>query len=497
MTDLPSTSVWSTIGSVFLDLLEGASPISVVDPDPTMLTPLPSVLGGAAADLAAQAAEPQAFLELLRAKAHYFLLPAALVEQIRDVSSGVMFAGVGVPSPAPVSTTVLLGADMPAYLTVLGAELGRGISNSNPGPLGELYGELCRVWLQIAAGEPRKALQDAGISQYQNAATADGGVDSAEAWPAAAAGYVATRVQQWFVLLTALSNAASATDQSPSQRSKAVDDACAAYDAAFDQTVYGRVDGSPLTQPPMSAELRAMLDEHLLGLNALTCHFANTPLVGIAASLKAMPVHQPFAFNPEVKKLIAATALAEASWTEGTQQELDIVWIYINLIQKMNGIEALNRSVAYKETKNNYKVALYIIGDQRYAGDKVGKSYGMLSGTVKNQVDHGAGMTQLKARAVKLSALLDRIIDGQETNPYPGWIGQGNGKDINRDDSKWKPARAYWWIQKQDSTAEKWVKRLDPDTVDVGFIFHEEAILKYFKTHPLPAEVKRYKPGED
>ncbi|MEU6093182.1 hypothetical protein ABZ865_41915 [Streptomyces sp. NPDC047085] len=502
MTESPSTSVWTDIGSFFLKALEDASPISVVDPDPTTLTPMPAALGGAAAghaDLATQASEPKGFLELLRAKAHYLLLPVTLIEHLQGASATVMFTGVDSNAAAPpASTAVVLGADTPAYLTVLGMDLGRQVSSSDPGPLGALYGELCRAWLQLASGEPWKALNDAGIAHYTNAATTDGGVDPGEAWGAAVSEYVATRVHEWIALLTNLSNAARDSTLSPASRSQLLDDVCAAYEAAFERTLYGQVDNKPLVQPTFPPELRDLVDEHLLGLNALTCHYAQTPLVGILDALRAMPVQPPAIDNTEVKRKIVATALAESYLGSGNQEQ-EIIWIYVNLVEQHNNVNGLRRSSAYKHEQDHYKVYLYLVGDQRYAGHKVGKGYGFTPGnTVKRQ----AAMTSkaVREKAAALLALMDRIADHQEKNPHPHWYGQGNGDDFNRNDGKWRTARAYWWLQEKardtGTDIPTWVIRLPPDKVkQVSFIFDEDSIKTYYETNPVPDDVPPYVPS--
>ena len=118
MSDVASTSIWADISSFLLGTIESTCNVSIIGPDPTALTPLPAALGGTPDDataLSTTAAQPDALMELLRAKAQYLLLPDQLIDQLRDASAVVLFAGVGMTGAATAgSTSIQLGAEMPA-----------------------------------------------------------------------------------------------------------------------------------------------------------------------------------------------------------------------------------------------------------------------------------------------------------------------------------------------------------------------------------------------
>jgi hypothetical protein len=197
----------------------------------------------------------------------------------------------------------------------------------------------------------------------------------------------------------------------------------------------------------------------------------------------------PAYVTEELKQKTAATILAE-SW-EG--QEEDIRWMYLNRITKEKGLKGLEGSTAYKQEGIWYKIWLYMLGDKAYAKDALPNHKNFKGfATVEDFCENNDWMKKVAAkRAEKVKKLVDDMFTS--TNPYAGWIGQGNISDINRGETYWKSARQYYWLQEAGTVTDQYVKVLKAGN-NTQFIFDANSIQKYFEKNPLPKQVKKYAP---
>jgi hypothetical protein len=215
-----------------------------------------------------------------------------------------------------------------------------------------------------------------------------------------------------------------------------------------------------------------------------------------------------------LKLKFAATVLAEG-YSDGSE-DLDIVWIYYNLVVvKGMGETGLRRSSQFDSKygtppqapvpKYLFKLYMAALGDRTYSNvpteDKnpdVVKKYPTIGDFVHPLEGHpyflratptiGPGVS--RARVDKLMNFL--ATQDPSKNPYSGWFGQGSRVDFNRDDGKWRKARAYYRLQLQGFQLQgkplpEYVKKLK-----ATYIFHEDAIIKFFTDNPglLPEQVQ-------
>ena len=206
------------------------------------------------------------------------------------------------------------------------------------------------------------------------------------------------------------------------------------------------------------------------------------------------PPKAPSFVTDDFKRQLTATILAESP-----ESQLDKVrWVYYATTNKAGGVQGLEKSSAFKYKQHWYKVWLFLLGDQTYAGSALpqtgeqGKFFIGFS-TVKDFcVNNGYMKTVAANRAARARQLVEEMYAGA-TNPYPGWTGQGNVTDFNRDDDYWRSARYYYWLQVGGEVKEKYVGVLS-EGASTQFIFDADGIKEYLNRtkQKVPAEVKKY-----
>jgi hypothetical protein len=209
---------------------------------------------------------------------------------------------------------------------------------------------------------------------------------------------------------------------------------------------------------------------------------------------KAAAGASPAYATAELKLRLAATILAESA----AGQTSDIGWIYANLIRKAGGEAGLNASAAYKGKSVWYKIWLYMLGDPTYAGSTLPrqKEFTGFSTVAAFCTKNGYMQTVGADRAKAVVQHVETMFTQPDVNPYKGWTGQGNLNDFNNISQPgsryWKQARAYYWLQQAGKVTAIYVKVL-PAGKRTQFIFDADSIDRYYKQHPLPAEVPLYK----
>ena len=143
MWSLPSP-IWADIGNQLLGRIEQTYDFTVFSDSPKGLTQLPGALGGDPGQqdaLASQASTSQGFLEILRAKAHFFRLPERIINDLSDTGTLIVFSDLflgnaSAKNYAIVSTGigVQLASDVPRFVASWGAEVG----TQSAGPDSEL-----------------------------------------------------------------------------------------------------------------------------------------------------------------------------------------------------------------------------------------------------------------------------------------------------------------------------------------------------------------------
>lgn len=193
----------------------------------------------------------------------------------------------------------------------------------------------------------------------------------------------------------------------------------------------------------------------------------------------------------DLKRKLTAVVLAEAD----PGQEDDVMWIYINLVTEFEGEAGLEKSSAFKRKGREYRIYLYVLGDDTYGADRLQAGQTIADYCTNN----GWFKRERVPRVQPLRTKVEQMLTAPESSPYKGWTGQGSLMDFNRNsegDDYWKWARAYFGLQQQGSVNEIYVKMLPPKTPAglTTVIFNGDAIKAYFAAHPdkLPAQVPLY-----
>jgi len=343
-----SGPMWASAALDLLQDLEDAADLTVLGAGPATLSALPEALGGdpgQQADLTARASSPTGFLEVLRAKAHYLMLPERLATDIRTAGLPVTFSDVQASAPggsgagagdqdpvdddpADSAATVQLGSGAAGYLASLGDALARQPVPPVSGPLTTVYQQLAQAWLTgVATGDADwPGRLDAATHDYADAQTADGAAaDPRQACLQAATAYVAGRTTAWYDTLHTLSNAIQSQAAMPhDQLASLLDAASAQYDGVASQQVFGTVGGSPIVQPGLPEGLRQALDADVLESLPLTKPFDETPLRPLCDAILAGQV--PSAGPSEDDQLIqeiAQNLVVRVGW--GTDPDRDVL----------------------------------------------------------------------------------------------------------------------------------------------------------------------------
>jgi hypothetical protein len=215
-----------------------------------------------------------------------------------------------------------------------------------------------------------------------------------------------------------------------------------------------------------------------------------------AADAGTAPAEKPAWATDEFKQHFVATVLAEA--LTGQSQETDIGWVYFNLVNAAGGEGGLSKSTAFRDKKPLYKVWMQFQGDTTYADDPLPQDkrsgFEGYTSVADYCTRNSWARAQYDSRGKAVRDQYDRMFTQPDTNPIKGWTGQGNLNDINNISNKdiyWTKARAYLWLQHDDTTVPQLVKEIGKGS-GRQFVFNADAIKAYYDQHPLPAEVKQW-----
>jgi hypothetical protein len=271
---------------------------------PGKVSRLPNALGGDPKQwplLAAPAKSKDGLCTLLRAKAHFLVLPKPIVDVMKetwrvefDEAAGVGRAGTGEHSvPTRGAWMHIPGAS--DGLASVGYDLGR-VPVPLPASyeiLNTVYHEMTHAWLWLAEfydADMQKLATDGQVA-YASARGVSGTVfDPWMAFTEAAGEYVGDRIIRWCNALRELDvlrrNLPTFRDELQAKVQKIVD----TYDT-FGTYAYGRVPvGSTeeqIASPQLSKPLRDLIDKKILDGRPLTKDFADTPLAGLRDALLA------------------------------------------------------------------------------------------------------------------------------------------------------------------------------------------------------------------
>lgn len=284
--------------SMIVTQLENQCKITIFDGPPDGLAPLPNELGGHPAQWpaleAAAASGRVGFFALLAAKAHYLMLPKAI---ITGLDTWRLMLSEMRPSDGDVGQTTPYGPEplveiRIARMSNLLAQAGFGFGQSLGMPnspeyydiLSTIYHEMTHAWffLRKFAGADLQDLYARGVAAYGSARDSKSNpVDAELAFTEAAAYYVDDRVQRWGEALNSLDALARAK---PSDRTQA---RVVSILFAFDNyvPVYGKVDSGDIVSPALSPELRDAINATILEGLPLTKNFDDTPLAAVGAAL--------------------------------------------------------------------------------------------------------------------------------------------------------------------------------------------------------------------
>jgi hypothetical protein len=284
--------LWGTILREFGRRLESAVDLTVFGAGPGTVTPMPDALGGDPLQwpqLTQDASTATGFLNLLRAKAHFLVLPERILDDIRVAKLPFDFSGWFISGEAEtryLGNTVVairLAPDTLTFVAQLGAGIGRGGPVEPQAPaLGTVYHELCHAWmLEIVKGfETWQRLERDGVTHYAAARVTDGtSVNPRAAYLEAAGSYVGARVLAWYQTLFRLAGFLAVKGTTPADSLATVTrGAREDYDQRMDREVYGVVGGRELMSPGLPPALREALDAQVLEGLPLTRPFDETPL---------------------------------------------------------------------------------------------------------------------------------------------------------------------------------------------------------------------------
>jgi hypothetical protein len=286
---------FSAIDSV-LGALEGGINGTVFVAPAGTVGQLPDAIGGDPKQWiklqAAAAKSKDSFFELLRAKAHFLMLPQTIVTkvkeswriQLEEYTTGSGLAGTTVLNP-DVQTVVI---DIPAASLALarsGSSLGRS-NERNLAIFATLYHEMTHALIDLREfyDEEFQNLCADGFAAYDLAT----GVDGAKLYPTtafseAAAYYVSDKVDRWCEALFQLDVVSRNTSQAPVFRHDELDAIAFTYNKRAGP--YGIVLNNPIQSPDLSDALRAAIDKQILDSGPLTMPFDDTLLGSLRTAL--------------------------------------------------------------------------------------------------------------------------------------------------------------------------------------------------------------------
>lgn len=265
------------------------------------VAPLPGALGGDQkqwpALQAVAAASKDSFFELLRAKAHYLVLPksiiAAMISGPVDISEDDPGKGNKGLTYPPDLLTGRVEIRIPGAMTAVvgaGYGLGRNVPFSADldgyyKTLGFTYHEMTHAWLDLhESDDEMQKLWTDGNAAYQNATSELGDqVDSDYAFSESAASYVHDRIDRWC-------NALQRLDGLLLRIKPATADELESIEFDFNRPVAPVVmlkNGEELSSPTLSDALRDALYKKVLeGLPLTQPFFKDTPLAALRDALR-------------------------------------------------------------------------------------------------------------------------------------------------------------------------------------------------------------------
>ncbi|UZT99985.1 hypothetical protein ODZ84_10640 [Chryseobacterium fluminis] len=201
------------------------------------------------------------------------------------------------------------------------------------------------------------------------------------------------------------------------------------------------------------------------------------------------------------KEKFISTILCESQL--GNEALYDIAWVYYNRV-RLNGFDSwdgMKASTAYRLKQPDYKLCTFYFG----VGDEYGSvKYGNF--TIKSYTETKDFKEKRVPKFLKLkNFIVNNVFSASPKTCFRDWEGQGYWADLDMDtddpnnashDPKWFMARQYYWLQLQNKTKIRYVHIMRAGN-GTSFIFHEKAIAKFFKDHPvlLPNEqnVKKFR----
>ncbi len=292
---------WASVLEDIVGRFETGTFLTVFE-TPGKLARLPNALGGDRMQwplLAVPARKKEGFLTLLRAKAHFLMLPKPIVDVLKETWRAEFDEAV---SAAKGSTGEHSVPTRGAFMHIPGAsdglasvgfDLGR-MPMGAPVPydiLDTIYHEMTHAWLWLAEfydADMQKLATDGTIA-YASATGVSGTVFNPwTAFTEAAGYYVGDRISRWCIALRDLDRLRLVP---PADLQSELQKIADTYDT-FGTYAYGRVPVGPTTEeqiasPELSKPLRDLIDKKILDGRPLTKDFADTPLAGLRDALLA------------------------------------------------------------------------------------------------------------------------------------------------------------------------------------------------------------------
>ena len=294
---------WATVLDDMVRRFETGTFLTVFE-QPGKVSRLPNALGGDPTQwtmLAAPAKSKEGLFTLLRAKAHFLMLPKPIVVMMKE-DWRVEFDEV--PSAGKAGTSENTGP-RGAWMHIPGASdgvasVGYGLGRvpvPPPAPydiLDTLYHEMTHalLWLQEFYDAEIQKLYTDGLAAYAGARGVSGtAFDARKAFTEAASYYVGDRITRWCNALHDLDVVRRTPPADPDELQSKLQEIVDTYDT-FGTYAYGRVVVGPTTEeqiasPELSKPLRDSIDKKILDGRPLTKDFADTPLAGLRDALLA------------------------------------------------------------------------------------------------------------------------------------------------------------------------------------------------------------------
>jgi hypothetical protein len=272
---------WATVLEDMVRRFETGTFLTVFE-TPGKLARLPNALGGDRMQwplLAVPARNKEGFFTLLRAKAHFLMLPKPIVDVLKETWRAefdeAVSAAKGTTGEHSVPTR---GAFMhiPGAsdgLASVGFDLGR-IPMGAPVPydiLDTIYHEMTHAWLWLAEfydAEMQKLATDGTIAYASARGVSGTAFNPWTAFTEAAGHYVGDRISRWCNALRDLDLLRLAPPADPDQLQAKLQKIVDTYDT-FGTYAYGRVPVGPTTEeqiasPELSKPLRDLIDKKIL-----------------------------------------------------------------------------------------------------------------------------------------------------------------------------------------------------------------------------------------